>query len=83
MRYSGNLCIEKSINIDRALKLSAKMVRKIKKNSNNKKSRTIILGLTNYKGKDIILRKINKFKGKDIDINEDYCKETTELRTKL
>lgn len=59
------------------------MVKKIKKNSNNKKSRTIILVLTNYKGKDIILRKINKFKGKDIDINEDYCKETTELRTKL
>lgn len=59
------------------------MVKKIKENSNNKKPRTIILGLTNYKGKDIILRKINKFKGKGIDINEDYCKETTELRTKL
>ena len=34
----------------------------------------------NYKDKNLVLRNTNRLKVKDIFINEDCCKETTEVR---
>ena len=50
-------------------------------NSNN--PRTIICNLLRYKGKLKILQKANKLKGTNIFMNEDFSRETMELRKQL
>ena len=42
-----------------------------------------MLWLGNFKDKNIILKNVNKPKGSDVYINEDFSRETTELRKKL
>ena len=42
-----------------------------------------MLRLANFKDKSIILKNVNKLKESDIYINEDFSRETTELRKKL
>ena len=47
-----------------------------------KLTRTILLRLANFQNKSI-LKNASKFKGSDVYINEDFSRETTELRKKL
>ena len=53
------------------------------KDKDKKCPRTIALRLMNFKDKSIILKNVNKLKGSDVYINEDFSRETTELRKKL
>ena len=53
------------------------------KDKDKKRPRTIILRLANFKDKSIILKNVNKLKGSDVYINEDFSRETTELRKNL
>ena len=53
------------------------------KDKDKKRPRTILLRLADFKGKSIILKNVNKLKGSDVYINEDFSRETTELRKKL
>ena len=47
------------------------------------KPRTIVLKLLNYKDKEKILKQAKKLKGTDVFINEDYSRETVEIRKRL
>ena len=49
----------------------------------NKKVRSIVLKLLNYKDKENILKNSRKLKGENIYINEDYCAETMLIRKEL
>ena len=42
-----------------------------------------MLRLANFKDKSIIQKNVNKLKESDIYINEEFSRETTELRKKL
>ena len=53
------------------------------KDKDKKRPRIIVLRLANFKDKSIILKNVNKLKGSDIYINEDFSRETTELKEKL
>ena len=53
------------------------------KDKDKKRPRTIVLRLANFKDKSIILKNVNKLKGSDVYINEDFSRETTELRKNL
>ena len=53
------------------------------KDKDKKSPRTIVLRLANFKDKSIILKNVNKLKGSDVYINEDFSRETSELRKKL
>ena len=48
-----------------------------------KQSRTIVIKLANYKDKSMILRNVHKLKRSDIFINEDFSKQTADLRKEL
>ena len=76
--FKENLGIEKEIIIERAHR-----TKKNYKDKNKKRPRTIVLRLTNFKDENIILKNVNKPKGSDVYINEDFSRETTELRKKL
>ena len=52
------------------------------RNEDKKRPRTIVLRLANFKDKNI-LKNVNKLKGSDVSVNEDFSRETTELRKKL
>ena len=52
------------------------------KDEDKKSPRTIVLRLANFRDKSIILKNVNKLKGSDVYINEDFSRETTELRGK-
>ena len=54
-----------------------------KRNYKDKRPRSMVLRLANFKDKSIILENANKLKGSDVYINEDFSRETTELRKKL
>ena len=41
-----------------------------------KRPRTIVLRLSNFKEKSIILKNVNKLKGSGVYINEDFSRET-------
>ena len=60
--------MEKNINIDRPHSVNAKNVKRNEESTNKKKSRTIVLKLTNYKDKNLILRNINKWKEENVNI---------------
>ena len=53
------------------------------KDKDKKRPRTIVLRLAKFKDKNIILKNVNKLKESDVYINEDFSRETTELRKKL
>ena len=53
------------------------------KDKDKKCPRTIILRLANFKDKSIITKNVNKLKGSDVYINEDFSRETKELRKKV
>ena len=48
-----------------------------------KQPRTIVIKLANYKRKSMILRNICKLKGSENFINEDFRKQTADLRKEL
>ena len=60
---------------------------KVKTTRNNtarkNQPRTIVIKLAYYKNKSMILRNVHKLKGSDIFINEDFSKQTTDLRKEL
>ncbi|XP_065654919.1 uncharacterized protein LOC136081523 [Hydra vulgaris] len=64
----------KDIKIERAHRTGSR---------DNKKIRSIVLKLLNYKDKENILKNSQKLKGENIYINEDYCAETMLIRKEL
>ena len=72
------LGIYKGIMIERAHRTKRNY-----KDKDKKHPRTIVLRLANFKDKSIILKNVNKLKGSYVYINEDFSRETTELRKKL
>ena len=68
----------KNVHIERA-----HCSKRSKSNNNNRKPRTIVCKLLNYKQREEILRNTKKLKGKNIFINEDFCYETMQYRKKL
>ena len=70
--------IEKEMMIERAHRTKRNY-----KDKDKKRPRTIVLRLTNFKEKSIILKNVNKVKRSDVYINEDFSRETTELRKKM
>ena len=70
--------IEKDIIIERTNRKKRNY-----KDKDKKRPRTIVLRLANVKDKNIILKNLNKLKGSDVYVNEEFNKETTELRKKL
>ena len=72
------LRIEKDIVIERAHR-----TKKNYKDKDKKRPRTIVLRLGNFKDKSIILKNVSKLKRIDAYINEDFSRETAELRKKL
>ena len=70
--------IDKDIMIERA-----HITKRNYEDTDKKRPRTIALRLANFKDKSIILKNVNKLKGSDVYINEDFSRETTELRKKL
>ena len=49
----------------------------------DRRPKTIVLKLLNYKDKVKVFRNVNKLKESGIYINEDFCKETTDRRKEL
>ena len=76
--FKEKLGIDKNIMIKRAHRTKRNY-----KDKDKKRPRTIVLRLANFKDKSIILKNVNKLKGSDVYINEDFSRETTELRKKL
>ena len=71
--------LECPVEIERAHRMSSRQ-----NNTNNGNNpRTIIYNLLRYKDKVKILQKGNKLKGTNIFINEDFSRETMELRKQL
>ena len=54
-----------------------------KQNKTFNKPRTIFAKLLDYRDKEQIIKNANKLKGSGIYINEDFSKETTEIRKEL
>ena len=67
--------------IERAHRTKGKTIRNNTARKN--RPRTIVIKLANYKNKSMILRNVHKLKGSDIFINEDFSKQTTDLRKEL
>ena len=76
--FKEKLGIEKDIIIERTNRKKRNY-----KDKDKKRPRTIVLRLANVKDKNIILKNLNKLKGSDVYVNEEFNKETTELRKKL
>ena len=72
------LQINQDVQIERAHRTRATRRQKEKY-----KPRTIVIKLLNYKDKVEILKNANKLKDTGIFINEDFCKETTDIRKGL
>ena len=73
----NRLRITKDVIIERAHRGGSKQ------NKNGDKPRTIFAKLLNYRDKEEILKNANKLKDTGIYINEDFSKETTEIRKEL
>ena len=76
--FKEKLGIDKDVMIERAHRTKRNY-----RDKDKKSPRTIVLRLANFKDKSIILKNVNKLKGSDVYINEDFSRETTELRKKL
>ena len=72
--FKETLGIEETIEIDRAHRTGTRR---------DGKQKTLVLKLSSYKDKNIILKNGKKLKGTGIYIYEDYSRETMELRKKL
>ena len=72
--FKNRLGIQESIHIERAHRVGK---------SNNDKPRTIVLKLLDYKQKELILKNASKLKDTKIFINEDFCRETMQIRKTL
>ena len=71
--------LECPIEMERAHQASSRQI-----NTNNgNKPRTITCNLLRYKDKEKILQKANKLRGTNIIINEDFGRQTMELRKQL
>ena len=76
--FKEKLGIDKDIMIERAYRTKRNY-----KDKDKKRPRTTVLRLPNFRDKSITLKYVNKLKGSDLYINEDFSRETTELRKKL
>ena len=76
--FQEKLEIHDNIIIERADRTKGKTTRTNTTRKN--KQRTIVIKLANYKDKSMIFRNVHKLKGSDIFINEDFSKQTTDLR---
>ena len=76
--FKEKLGIDKNIMIKRAHRTKRNY-----KDKDKKRPKTIVLRLANFKDKSIIMKNINKLKGSDVHINEDFSRQTTELKKKL
>ena len=79
--FREKLEINDDIIIERAHRTKVKTTRNNTARKNQ--SRTIVIKLAYYKNKSMILRNDHKLKGSDIFINEDFSKQTTDLRKEL
>ena len=79
--FQEKLEIHDDIIIERAHRTKGKTTRNNTARKNQ--PRTIVIKLANYKDKSMILRNVHKLKGSDIFINEDFSKQTTDLRKEL
>ena len=79
--FQGKLEIHDDIVIERTHRTKGKTTRNNTARKNQ--PRTIVIKLANYKDKSMILRNVHKLKGSDIFINEDFSKQTTDLRKEL
>ena len=77
--FQEKLGLECPIEIERAHRTSSRQI-----NTNNGNNlRTIICNLPRYKDKVKILQKADKLQGTNIFTNEDFSRETMELRKQL
>ena len=79
--FQEKLEIHDNIIIERAHRTTEKTTRNNTARKNQ--PRTIVIKLANYKDKYMILSNVHKLKGSDIFINEDFSKQTTDLRKEL
>ena len=79
--FQGKLEIHDDIVIERTHRTKGKTTRNNTARKNQ--PRTMIIKLTNYKDKSMILINVHKLKRSDIFINEDFSKQTTDLRKEL
>ena len=75
--FKEKLGIDKDIMIELAHRTKRNY-----KDEDKKRPRTV-LRLANFKDENIILKNVNKLKGSDVYVNENFSRETTELRKKL
>ena len=68
-----------NVNIERAHRTA----NKTKKQKESNLPRTVVLKLLSYKDKVDIMENVNKLKGSGIYVNEDFSKETLEIRREL
>ena len=76
--FREKLEINDDIIIERAHRTKGKTTRNNTARKNQ--PRTIVIKLAYYKNKSMILRNVHKLKGSDIFINENFSKQTTDLR---
>ena len=79
--FHEKLEIHDNIIIERAYR--TKGITTINNTAAKKQPRTIVIKLANYKDKSMILRNVHKLKGSVIFINEDFRKQTIDLRKEL
>ena len=72
--FKESLKIEQEIEIERAHRTGKKI---------DSRHRTIVLKLSKYKSKELILKNAHKLKGQNIYINEDFSNETRAIRKEL
>ena len=79
--FQEKLEIHEDINVERVHRRKGKTTRN--KTAGKKQPRTIVIKLANYKYKSTTLRNVHELKESYIFINEDFSKQTTDLRKKL
>ena len=75
--FTNELGIREAIVIERAHR-----TKKRRHSTNENRPQTIVLKLLNYKDKQKILKSAKKLRGTGIFINEDFSRETVEIRKK-
>ena len=79
--FQDKLKIHDDIIIERAHRKKGKTTRN--NIAGRKQPRKIVIELANYKDKRLIWGNVHKLKGSDIFINEDFSRQTTDLRKEL
>ena len=79
--FQEKLEIHDDTIIERAHRTKGKTIRN--NTAGKQQPRTIAIKLANYKNKSMILRKVHKVKGSAVFINEDFSKQTSDLRKEL